>query len=209
MSSGLQMPHISRAKSVRAKAAIWLMAFAMSCAWAAPGAHGPNGEHLDAQTAATNPSTPRRIETQSEVFELVAQKIGAELIIHVDRYASNEPVLNARLEVESGTLKALASFREASGTYVVDDTALLAKLGEPGEHALVFTLSTDQDTDLLDATWVGASVVHDHDHDHGHEITRPLGVGLTLLGLSLIGVWFWGRRNALRESASTSSVGSA
>ncbi|NQW84682.1 MAG: hypothetical protein HQ450_12130, partial [Alcaligenaceae bacterium] len=79
---------------------------------AGPGAHGPNGEHLDSPTTG-NVNTIRtglRVEANSDLFELVATLTGGELSILIDRFATNEPVLQAQVEVESGALKALAKF---------------------------------------------------------------------------------------------------
>ena len=86
-------------------------------AQAAPGAHGPNGEHLDAPTATRAASALPRVEAATEAFELVAELRASELAILVDRYTSNEPVLGARLEVESGALKAMATHRAEQGDY--------------------------------------------------------------------------------------------
>ena len=124
--------------------------------WPAPGAHGPNGEHLDEKTQSTAGAALPRVEAKSELFELVAQLKRGELSILVDRYETNEPVLNAKLDVESGTLKATAAFRAEAGDYVVTDAALLTALATPGEHALVFTLVAGIDADLLDGTLVTA-----------------------------------------------------
>ena len=109
-----------------------------------------------------------RVEAKSELFELVANLKPGELSILVDRYETNEPVLGAQLEVESGSLKAIAAFRADKGDYVVTDAALLKALAAPGEHALVFTLMAGKDSDLLDGTLlVGGS-------DGGRRRPRPL-----------------------------------
>ena len=72
-----------------------------------------------------------RVEAKSEAFELVAELRAGELAILVDRYESNEPVLGAKLEVESGSLKAVAAFRAEQGDYVVTDAAMLNVLAAP------------------------------------------------------------------------------
>ena len=146
---------------------------AQAPAFAGPGAHGPNGEHLDGPTAVRAASALPRIEASSETFELVAELRTGELAILVDRYASNEPVLGARLEVESGSLKAVAAFRAEQGDYAVTDAAMLKALAAPGEHGLVFTLVAGKDSDLLDGTLVtagggGAASAAKDDHGHAH-----------------------------------------
>lgn len=176
---------------------------------AAPGAHGPNGEHLDGPTTMRAASSLPRIEAKSEAFELVAELRASELAILVDRYESNEPVLGAKLDVESGLLKAVAAFRAEQGDYVVTDAAMLKALAAPGEHGLVFTLVAGQDSDLLDGTLTGAAVrsaaatangghghAHggdDHGHDHALERAAWMGAGVAALGL-IGGIAWWRQR---------------
>ncbi|WP_298829765.1 hypothetical protein [uncultured Piscinibacter sp.] len=172
---------------------------------AAPGAHGPNGEHLDAPAAAVAPSALPRVEARSEAFELVAELRAGAMTILVDRYETNEPVLGATLEVESGPLKAAAAFRAEQGDYAVTDAALLQALAVPGEHALVFTLIAGKDSDLLDATLVTtkpAAPSRDGEHglDNGDGSSPRLapaawiGAGLAALGLLGGLAWWLGRR---------------
>ncbi len=179
-------------------------------ALAAPGAHGPNGEHLDGPTTMRAASALPRVEAKSETFELVAELRASELAIVVDRYESNEPVLGAKLEVESGTLKAVAAFRAEQGDYAVTDAALLKALAAPGEHGLVFTLVAGNDSDLLDGTLVSAAGhvataaakddhghAHgndDHGHGHDHELERAAWIGAGVAALGLIGGIAWWRQ---------------
>jgi hypothetical protein len=172
-------------------------------ALAGPGAHGPNGEHLDGPATVRATSALPRIAAQSEAFELVAELRAGELVIVVDRFDTNEPVLDAKLEVESGTLKAVAAFRAEQGDYVVSDAALLKALAAPGEHGLVFTLVAGADGDLLDGTLVTggagtAAAADDHGHDpgdgHGHELERAAWIGGGTAALGLIGSIAWWRQ---------------
>lgn len=174
---------------------------------AAPGAHGPNGEHLDGPTAMGAASAQPRVEAQSEAFELVATLHAGQLSVLIDRFETNEAVLNGVLEVESGGVKAKASFRTDQGDYAIDDPQFLALLRSPGEHALVFTLTAGKDSDLLDGTLVtsakGAALAkseHGHDHsndDHGHDHERErriwMGAGVAALGLTG-GIAWWRQR---------------
>jgi hypothetical protein len=178
-------------------------------ALAAPGAHGPDGEHLDDKKAGAAWSGAPRIEAKSEQFELVAELRASELSILVDRYETNEPVLGAKLDVESGPLKAVAAFRAESGDYVVADAALVKALAAPGEHPLVFTLVAGKESDLLDATLAiagvpgGAAQAHSHvgaaPHSHGVSLRRVAawtGAGLAVVFALGALAWRWrGRRN--------------
>jgi hypothetical protein len=176
---------------------------------AAPGAHGPDGEHLDAPATMRAASALPRVEASTEAFELVAELRASEMAIVIDRYETNEPVLGAELEVETGTLKAVATFRAEQGDYLVTDAAMLKALAAPGEHGLVCTLVAGNDSDLLDGTLVsGAGRVaaaatsdghgHDHggdDHGHDHELERATWIGAGVVALGLIGGLAWWRQS--------------
>jgi hypothetical protein len=198
------------ASRVRALFGVWVagLLLANAPALAAPGAHGPNGEHLDAPTGMRAAAALPRVEAKSETFEVVAELRAGELAILVDRYETNEPVLGAKLDVDSGTLKAVATFRAEQGDYVVTDAALLKLLATPGEHGLVFTLVAGQESDLIDATFVsgaGRTVAaatqdgHGHSHagdDHGHDHSweRAAWIAATVAALGLIGAIAWWRQ---------------
>jgi len=190
---------------LRATALSALLMVSNAPALAGPGAHGPNGEHLDGPTPTRIVSTLPRMEAHTDAFELVAELRKDELVILVDRYASNEPVLGATLEVESGVHKAVAAFRAERGDYTVTDTRMLAALAAPGEHGLVFTLLAGQDSDLLDGTLVtaragGAAAGHEHEHGHEHDLARNASIAAGLAALGLLGGIAWWRR---RQRTST------
>jgi len=96
---------------------------ALSAAFAAPGAHGPGGEHLDAPGGHVHSDAGPRIETFTESFELVGHLQDGELSMLIDRYESNEPVLNGRLEVEFNGMKAAARFHADHGDSSVTRSA--------------------------------------------------------------------------------------
>lgn len=145
---------------------------AMSPALAGPGAHGPNGEHLDAPTAAAGAVLPR-VETFTEAFELVGQLTKGELSIMIDRFDTNEPVLNGVLEVQYKNLKAKATFHADMGDYAVDDPAMLAAISKPGAHPLLFTLVAGEESDLLAGTLQVTQALDELDHDHDHAAWNP------------------------------------
>lgn len=155
--------------------------------WAGPGAHGPNGEHLDAATTgqANAMQASLQIEAKSDLFELVGTLTGGELSIFIDRFASNEPVLQAQVEVESGGLKAQAKFQVDMGNYTIDDSAMLKKLTTPGEYPLVITVLAGKDSDLLDAVLrvPASSAVHEH-HIHWEWWAVGALATLALLGIA-------------------------
>jgi hypothetical protein len=132
--------------------AAFVAAFSLCAgAFAGPGAHGPGGEHLDERAPVLSAgNTVPRVEAKSELFELVARIEGGALSILIDRYDTNEPVLGAAVEVESGPLKEKAVFRREQGDYAVTNAKLLEALSAPGSHAIVFTVNAGKDSDLLD-----------------------------------------------------------
>ncbi|MFT7772781.1 hypothetical protein [Roseateles sp.] len=156
-------------------------------AFASPGAHGPNGEHLDGPAAAAVGTGLPRIEAHSEAFEIVGRLGASDLVLYVSRYETNEAVLGAKLDVEFGTLKAPAAFQSEGGSYRVADAKFIEALHRAGSHALVFTLTAGADSDLLDGT-LAVTAHDDHGHAAGGLNLRTTGAvvgGLALVGLAV------------------------
>lgn len=177
---------------------------------AGPGAHGPNGEHLDAPPAnAPRSSTGPRMESHTESFELVATLGGGELSVLIDRFATNEPVLEAQVQVESQGITAKGIFQKDHGDYAFTDEKLLAALARPGQHSLVFTVTKGEEADLLEGVLVVGDAVqmgerhahdeaHDHAEDHAHEHHDRGWMAGGVIGLLLAGVGGWWWRSARR-----------
>lgn len=172
---------------------------------AAPGAHGPNGEHLDTNaTAQVEGQQIPSFEAKSEVFEIVGRLSTGELSLLIDRYQTNEPVLDASVEVESGAVKGVAKFHPDLGDYAIDDEVFLKALAAPGAHPMVVTVVAGQESDLLDGVLqVGIqNATHDeHDQGHGHDHgSIPWGrwalIALVFLGFALLARWLGAPRKA-------------
>jgi membrane fusion protein, heavy metal efflux system len=88
-----------------------------------------------------------RGEAQSEALELVAVAEGNAIAIYLDRFTSNEPVGRAEIEVETpaGPVTARA---EAGDVFRI----AAPWLEKPGKYDLIFTVTTDADTDVLPVT---------------------------------------------------------
>lgn len=177
------------------KASNALVAFACSAmlyvvpAYAAPGAHGPNGEHLDGPAAnqiQSGGATVPRMEAASESFELVAKLYGEELSIQIDRFETNEPVLDGKVEVESNGIKAEGKFHADHGDYAFTDERLLKALSQPGKHPIVFTVFAGNDSDLLEGALDVAAANHDA-HGHAHAPGWLWTVGIAVLAILLAG----------------------
>ncbi|HEY0956434.1 MAG TPA: hypothetical protein VGE36_16865 [Roseateles sp.] len=152
-------------------------------AGASPGAHGPNGEHLDGPAAAASGAGLPRIEAHSEAFEIVGRLQAQGLVLYISRYETNEAVLGAKVDVELGNSKANATFQAEAGTYVVTDKALMAVLAQAGSHALVFTITAGADSDLLDGTLVVAAHA-----DQAHGAASGLSVRSGIAALAGFGL---------------------
>lgn len=101
------------------------------------------GHDHNEQRAPVAAAAPRG-EANSADFELVALSRGGELTIYLDRFGTNEPVLDASMEVEtpSGPAKAVTN---ADGTYRLP--APWAKAA--GHYDLIFTVIAGSQTDVL------------------------------------------------------------
>lgn len=164
---------------------------AASTAFASPGAHGPNGEHLDGPAGRAHGDAGPRIETFTESFELVGRLQGGELSVLIDRYDTNEPVLDGKLEVELNGMKAAARFHADHGDYAVDDEKFLKALSHPGKHSLLFTLTAGEESDLLEGTLEvkGAGTSHDRSHDDEHAYSLSTwAIGSLLLAALLVAI---------------------
>jgi cobalt-zinc-cadmium efflux system membrane fusion protein len=164
-------------------------------------AHGPE---VDKPSPGAAGSGAPKIEASSESFELVGQLLASEFSMLIDRYETNEPVLDAQVEVRFGTLQAKAKLHADHGDYSVDDAAFLKALQQPGEHALIFAILAGGESDLLE----GKLVVADKaaaEAGHSHLLERSLMAGALLLALAA-GIYAWRRRRLAGRVAALALV---
>src|SRR5437867_822509 len=90
--------------------------------------------------------TPRG-EAQSDALELVAVAEGTALAVYLDRFASNEPIGRAEIEVETPAGPVTPSRAEGDVFRVAAPW-----LGKPGKYDLIFTVTLDGDVDVLPVT---------------------------------------------------------
>jgi len=153
------------AQSIRAQLAILIVAFFVvlttffSSAWA-----GEGHDHGDAPAAATGIAAPR-LTSHSDLFEVVGMVEGNEMKIYLDRFATNEPVTDAKIEVEIGNIKGIAA-AQADGSYVFKNDVF----AKPGDLSVSFTVIAGKDADLLAGDLKIGSPIDDHAHD---EIAKP------------------------------------
>ena len=85
-----------------------------------------------------------RIVTHSDLFELVGIVENGAITLYLDRFADNSPVTDAKIEVEVGAEKGVATVN-SNGTYRFPAKAF----AEPSEMPVTFTVSAGNDSDLL------------------------------------------------------------
>lgn len=119
--------------------------------------------HGEAAPTAGGTASPR-MAAHSDLFELVGVVDNGQMTVYLDRYATNEPVVGAGIEYESGSNKGVAQ-PQPDGTYLIKFDAL----AKTGELPFSFTVTAGADTDLL------AGELHLEDvHAEEPEETRSL-----------------------------------
>ena len=148
------------AQSILAQIAVLIVALAVvlttffSYAWA-----GDGHDHGDAPAAATGTAAPR-LTSHSDLFELVGMVEGNEMKIYLDRFTTNEPVTDAKIEVEIGNIKGIAA-AQADGSYIFKNDVFT----KPGDLSVSFTIIAGKDADLLAGDLKIDGPIDDHAHD--------------------------------------------
>ena len=124
-------------------------------AWA-----GPGHDHGDAPAAAAGTASPR-VSAQSDLFELVGIVDGGELKIYLDRFATNEPINDAKIEVDIDGKKSIAA-AQTDGSYTVKNDVF----SKPAELAISFTVLAGKDADLLAGDLTIPPLTDSHAHGH-------------------------------------------
>lgn len=126
---------------------------------------GPGHDHGDEGTKApTGPVSPR-FEAHSDLFEVVGVLGTKELAVFIDHFADNTPVLKAKVELESGSVKAVGEFNAETGDYHFPGVAFQ----KPGSYPVSLTITAGDDIDILAANLV----VPDPHAGHAHAAETP------------------------------------
>lgn len=148
---------------------------------------GPGHDHGDAAPATASAPALPRFEAQSDLFEVVGILNAGELSVFVDRFADNAPVLKAKVDIESGSLKATGEFHAEHGDYSFPAAAFQ----KPGTYPITLTITAGDDVDILAGNLVVPDVVAAHDHANESAWKRWLpwiGGGVVLIVTALIAV---------------------
>jgi hypothetical protein len=172
---------------------LFLLLITMSETFASPGAYGPNVEHLDVPGGHVHANAAPRVEAFTDSFELLGHLQGNELLILVDRYETNEPVLNAKMDVSFNGSTASAKFDMDQGDYVVNDPQFIKAISAAGRHSLIFTLVVGDESDLFEGTLEVGSADADRGHSRDDRGKRTFslatwGAAAVLPAIALIGL---------------------
>lgn len=178
-----------------------ILAAALSVSLTAAWAHGDedhdHGEAKSPPALSTAPSDwAARASTATDSFEMVVElsegKTQPTLTLYIDRFATNEALRDATVEVESGTFKSMAK-AVAPGVYQLPGQAF----STPGQHPITVSIQAGDDADLLD---VMLDTAH---HDaapipatrHTRTWAWALAGAITLAGIGLLIRRRWGMRH--------------
>ncbi|KZN40873.1 hypothetical protein [Pseudoalteromonas luteoviolacea] len=150
---------------------------------ASPGAHGPNGEHLDTHNKAQGSANPK-FEGFTEAYELVGELLDNQLIIYLHDFKSNVPVSNASIELDLDGQVTHAKFSEQLSAYSLSEQGILDKLQQPGIHEIILIITTKKSGDLLVVNLNnGSSLANEQSHrdeEHAHFPWHVLVIGLAV-----------------------------
>ena len=164
-----------------------------------PSARGDAGhDHGEAPSTPSGPALPR-FAAVSESFELVGVLSGRQLTLYLDRFASNEPVPGATLELDVGG-KRVEATPHGEGEF----EARLDDEPPPGVLPVTATVVAGAQSDLL----VGELDIHG---DHHAATAAPpnlrLVVGWALGAVAILALLAWRvRRAASARAARTRGV---
>jgi len=139
-----------------------------------------------------------RIEAASELFEIVGVVDKDAMTLFLDRYATNDPIANAKIDIEAGAARGPAQ-ANPDGTY----TFRHAALATPGQFPVTITVTTGGDADLL----TGELVISDPNAANARAETSPAlkQLGWAAGALIVIGAftmtWWLFRRHNLGKNA--------
>ena len=174
--------------------ALALLLFSLSV-HSSPGAHGPNGEHLDMEQSNQHIQRPK-FEMFTESFEVLGELFSNELIIYLHDFETNSPIQSAKIDLEVGAFAASATYDEAQNRYIINDVNFISALNAAGEHEIVATILTEDNGDFLVANFVmpegnrppgnsdhSNNEAHEPSEDHHHFPWWVLGLSIVVFAL--------------------------
>jgi len=131
-----------------------------------------------------------RVEAQSDLFEIVGVVESGTMTLFVDRFATNDPVTGATIDLEVGSVKGSAQ-ANPDGTYSFKHAAL----AQPGQYPVTFAVTAGADSDLLAGELVLADPAAARIGASDNPLPRRWGwVAGALLLVAGIAIAWWSRR---------------
>jgi hypothetical protein len=158
---------------------------------------GPGHDHGDgAPATSAGPASPR-FSVVTDLFEVVGQKTDKGLVVFVDRFATNEPVLNAKVSIELGSTKLDGAFQADTGTYLFPREPFT----KPDTYALVINVAAGDDIDIL----AGNLVIPENTNSDAHSHAPPLWMMIVggVVAIIAIVLFFGLRRRRATSAAKT------
>jgi hypothetical protein len=154
--------------------------------------------HDDAASPPVSVGGAPRIEAASDLFEVTGVVENGAMTVYLDRYATNEPVVGAKIDIDAGSAKGVAQ-PNPDGTYMFSHAAL----AQFGTVPVTFAVSAGPDADLL----TGELVITDPNATKASsqptfawtQVAWLVGA-LILVGIALGSLWF--RRRQLSRKSS-------
>lgn len=161
-------------------------------------AHAHEGHDDAGPSASGMPGTNvPRVEAQSDLFEIVGVVQKGVMTLFLDRYATNEPVVDAKIDIEAGPLKGSAQ-AIPGGIY----TFKHATLTQPGQLPVTFTITAGGDSDLLAGDLVigdaSAATILANDDSLWKRWSWAAGALVLVTGIAI--AW-WSRRKRVKGIA--------
>lgn len=149
-------------------------------------AHGGEDHGDGAAPVPTTQALAPRTEAHSDEIEMLAVYSNGELALYLSNFKTNEPIANAKVEIESGPNKAVAA-AAGDGVY----KAQAPWLAKPGKHGLVVTVEGKNVADLLEAS-LEIQDVAKQPQSKGIGGFAPAGLIGSIGGVALLGLVAFG-----------------
>jgi len=171
--------------------------FFVSIVQSSPGAHGPNGEHLDMEPTHSQAQRPK-FEAFTESFEILGELFEDEMIIYLHDFKTNTPIAGAKIEIELNSHTANATYDNEEKRYRLKNEGFLSAIKQAGQHEIIVTILAGDKDDLLFANltipteeFEAGQHGDDHADDHHHFPWWAVGVAIIALSFGFI----LGRKN--------------
>lgn len=165
----------------------WSLCLLLSGSFQRAAAHGAD-DHEHAAPVGNTLSLAPRASAQTEDFELLLVVQGDSLLIYLDRFADNAPVLNAKIELEATGVAGLKGVAQQIEPGVYRLSLAKGLLQKPGKYPLSITIQAGDLGDVLTASLEIPEEAVEHDHDEAWPWWGWGGLAVLAVG-ALLALW--------------------